>query len=228
MQSAGPVILFQYFNIIISCLIIVLLINFRKKNFLNFGQDTTADRYKFFSFCRVHSDTPCYKNPTFVVTVIVTSFLTLHSLISSKPETLQSQSLPAIWMKLNINTILMFVTWEFRVFSLHTFISNFRDCLRRTWLGHRGRPVGCLSLSLSLCRRYSVVQVLLCVIEQTVQNINDSLPIKDRAGQQAIFSNILFQTDLYFHGNTVPIGPGLSNFWDFSYTQTHAHTHNFR
>ena len=67
-------------------------------------------------------------------------------------------------------------------------------------------------VSLTLCRRYSVGQVLLCVIEQTVQNINDSLPIKDRAGQQAIFSNILFHTDLYFHGNTVPIAPGLSNF----------------
>ena len=75
-----------------------------------------------------------------------------------------------------------------------------------------GIVAGQSDVSLTLCRRYSVGQVLLCVIEQTVQNINDSLPIKDRAGQQAIFSNILFQTNLCFHGNTVPIGPGFSNF----------------
>ena len=42
--------------------------------------------------------------------------------------------------------VLTVVTWEIRGFSLHTFFSNFRDCVRGMWLGHRGRPVGCLSV----------------------------------------------------------------------------------
>jgi hypothetical protein len=96
----------------------------------------------------------------------------------------------------------MFVTCEVRVFNIHTFLANFRE-----WLEHRGRPVGCLSLG----RRQSVVQVL-CVIEQTAQNCTDSLPRRtDREGQQAIFSIRPFQTDLYFHGDTVHIGTGYPN-----------------
>jgi hypothetical protein len=55
------------------------------------------------------------------------------------------------------------------------------------------------------------VQVLFSVIEQTAQNITDSLLMKDSAIQQSVFSIILFQADLYFHGDTVHNGNGPPN-----------------
>ena len=84
MQPAGPVIPFQYFNIIIAVLIIILLINFRKTNFLNFCLDTTADRTFFFRFIQPISKHCVTKSRLLPSPFAVTSFLILHSLMSPK------------------------------------------------------------------------------------------------------------------------------------------------
>lgn len=91
-------------------------------------------------------------------------------------------------------------------FSLNTFLSNFRDCFRRKCLA-----VVTGQSDVSLCRKSSLVRVLFSVIEQTAQNINDSLPMRGGARQQSEFSIRLFQADLYFHGDTVHNGTGQPN-----------------
>lgn len=90
MQPAGPVIPFQYFNfnIIISGGVIIFLIHFRKRSFLNSGPDTTADRHNFFSCLTVHFDALCYTNPTFVASVQCHALSDLHQLMS--PQTINS------------------------------------------------------------------------------------------------------------------------------------------
>ena len=147
MQSAGPVIPFQHFNIIISGLIIKLLMNFRKTNSLHFSPDTNSD-------CHIP---PVLHSPS-RRTLLQNAFcrhrwpprafwLFTHHW-AQQIVTLQLQSLPAVWMELNWTQSRC--SWHdrhSRVFSLRTFISNFRDCFRRMWLRHRGRLVGCLSVS---------------------------------------------------------------------------------
>ena len=79
--------------------------------------------------------------------------------------------------------------------------------------------VACQSVS-SVCRKYLLMQVLSSFIEQTVLNVTDSIQTKDRARQPTVFSIRLFQGDFFPHGDTVLIGPGLTNIQGFSFSKT--------
>jgi hypothetical protein len=95
------------------------------------------------------------------------------------------------------------VTSDGQVFCVNLFGTNFRDCLQRIIAGDQ--------LNCTLCCKYSVVQILLSVIEQMVLNVTYSYREKHRMGQQFVCMYLCVYVCIYV--NTHVCTQAVRFFW---------------
>ena len=156
MQQVVPVTPFHYFNIIISYLIIIFLINFQKSNFPNFGQRTLHTVTIFSRFSQSISPHCVTKNRIMLSQFTVASFLIQHLLLNPTTENWSRGHWQQYEIHIYSNTVLLFVIGDAGVFqSWHIYV-DISDIFRRMFLEHRGRAFRFLSLSQTFIRVYFI------------------------------------------------------------------------